>query len=63
MLTCKEVTRLVSQGMDRDLAFPERAALQLHLVACRGCNSVKEQMEFLRKAVRSLVDGGNDRGR
>ena len=59
MRTCKEVTRLVSQGEDRDLQFGERVALRVHLAICRGCRNMRAQMLFLRRAVRHLsADGG-----
>ena len=29
-LSCKETTRLVSQGLDRELGFGERVALRVH---------------------------------
>lgn len=54
MLTCKEVTRLVSQGEDRDLAFGERVMLRLHFSICRGCRNARKQLKFLRLAVRKL---------
>jgi len=56
MLTCKETTRLVSQGLDRELAFGERVALRLHLAVCLGCRRARSQMRFVRKAVRELVE-------
>jgi len=56
MLTCKETTRLVSQGLDRDLAFGERVALRLHLAICVGCRRAGAQMAYLRKAVRELAE-------
>jgi len=55
MLTCRETTRLVSQGLDRDLAFGERVALRMHLAICIGCRRTRRQMHFLRKAVRALA--------
>jgi len=55
MLSCKETTRLLSQGADRELAFGERVALRLHLAICDGCTNVKAQFEFLRSAVKSLA--------
>jgi hypothetical protein len=54
MLSCKEVSRLVSQGLDRRLGFAERLGLRLHLLICDGCTNFKKQMEFLRKAVKQL---------
>jgi len=56
LLTCKETTRLVSQGLDRELAFGERVALRVHLAYCIGCRRTRRQMAFLRRAVRRLAE-------
>jgi hypothetical protein len=56
MLSCKEVTRLVSQGLDRRLPFGRRVALRVHLAICDGCTNFTRQMDFLRKAVRRLAE-------
>ena len=56
MLSCKEATRLVSQGLDRRLGFAERLGLRLHLLICDGCTNFSRQMAFLRKAMARLVD-------
>jgi hypothetical protein len=55
MLTCKETSRLVSQGLDRKLGLGERIAVRLHLAICRGCADFSRQMEFLRRATRGLA--------
>ena len=54
LLSCKETTRLLSQGEDRALGFGERVALRLHLAICDGCRHVRAQLRFLRLAVRAL---------
>jgi hypothetical protein len=54
MLSCKEVTRLVSQGLDRRLPFGRRVALRVHFAICDGCTNFSKQLQFLRKAVREL---------
>jgi hypothetical protein len=54
MLSCKEVTRLVSEGLDRNLGFAERVRLRMHLAVCAGCSHFTKQMTFIRKAVREL---------
>jgi hypothetical protein len=54
MLSCKEVTRLVSQGLDRRLPFGRRVALRVHLAVCDGCTNFSKQMAFLRKALQQL---------
>jgi len=54
MLSCKEVTHLVSAGLDRKLGFAERLRLRLHLAVCDGCSHFTKQMKFIRKAMREL---------
>ena len=56
MLSCKESARLLSQGMDRELAFGERVALRVHLAICDGCTNFREQVAFLREAMAKLAD-------
>ena len=56
MLSCKQVTRLVSQGLDRELGFSERVRLRVHLAICDGCTSFRDQMAFLREAMARLAD-------
>ena len=56
IVSCKESTRLVSQGLDRELALGERVALRVHLAYCLGCRRAGRQMAFLRRAVRALAD-------
>jgi hypothetical protein len=58
MLTCKEVSRLVCEGLDRRLGFGERIALRFHLAICARCASFTRQIAFLRKAVRRLGSRG-----
>jgi len=56
LLSCKETSRLLSQGEDRKLAFGERVALRVHLAICNGCRNVKKQFRFLRQAVHALAE-------
>jgi len=54
------VTRLVSQGLDRELALGERIALRVHFVICEGCRNVDRQLSFLRRALKRLSEGGDE---
>jgi len=56
MLSCKEVTRLVSHGLDRRLGWFARLQLRLHLAICDGCTNFSKQMHFLRKALSRLAE-------
>ena len=56
LLSCRETTRLVSQGLDRELYRGERVALRVHFLYCLGCRRASRQMAFLRRAVRMLPE-------
>jgi hypothetical protein len=49
-IDCKAASRLISEGLDRDLDLGQRAALRLHLLICTACSRVKTQLAFLRGA-------------
>ena len=51
MLSCKEATRLVSEGLDRELPFWRRMGLRLHVVMCRGCSRYTRQITALDRLV------------
>lgn len=50
--TCREVHRLVSEGLDRELSLVERSRMRLHLLVCKACNRFHGQMDLLRRAMR-----------
>lgn len=64
MLTCREVTQLLSEAQDRELSLGERLRLRLHLAMCRGCANFRQQMAFLRDACRQFAGEpvGKERG-
>jgi hypothetical protein len=55
MLSCKDVTKLVSESMDRTLPLGKRAGVRLHLLICRFCERYRRQLLLLREAARHLV--------
>ena len=54
MLNCRQVTRLVSRGMDAKLPWHQRLAIRIHLLYCVWCRRYAAQVQFLRKATRRL---------
>jgi hypothetical protein len=52
--TCREVHRLVSEGLDRDLSLVERARMRVHLMICEACSNFEAQMMLIRRAMRKL---------
>ncbi len=55
--TCREVHRLVSEAMDRDLSLIERLRVRLHLLVCTACTRFSGQMSLLRQAMRRMPFG------
>jgi predicted anti-sigma-YlaC factor YlaD len=53
-IDCKDVSRLISNAQDQDLPPAELAQLRLHLVICETCRNVDEQMQFIRRAMKTL---------
>ncbi|NNP69956.1 zf-HC2 domain-containing protein [Acinetobacter sp. Ac_5812] len=47
MLTCRQVTQLLSEKQDRTLLLREQSNLQLHLLACRSCRRYGKQIRTL----------------
>ena len=63
MLSCKDVTRLLSESMDRSLPLGKRVGVRFHLLICRFCARYERQLLQIRETVRRLVgteetDGG-----
>jgi predicted anti-sigma-YlaC factor YlaD len=56
MLSCKQVARLVSQGLDRKLGLTERVQLRVHLAICDGCTNFSRQVAFVREALARLAE-------
>ncbi len=51
MLRCREVSRLVSESMERNLPLRQRLQVWLHLAMCRLCAGFARQLRFLRRAI------------
>jgi hypothetical protein len=56
ILSCKDVSHLVSQRQERKLSRFEGWALRLHLAVCDACSRFEAQMRFLRDAMRRYRD-------
>lgn len=58
-LTCKDVHRLTSEGLDRELSLIERTRMRAHIMLCDACYNFTNQMQVLRRAMRKLDWGSN----
>jgi predicted anti-sigma-YlaC factor YlaD len=54
MLSCKEVTELATDYLERDLPWSERLKVQVHLWICRYCRRYLDQMRHVTALLRRL---------
>jgi hypothetical protein len=60
MPSCKEVSRLVSESMDRELPFRQRFSIRLHLLMCSLCSRFRRRFAFLREAAHAFGESGDE---
>ncbi len=53
MFNCKEVSRRISESMDRNLPFYQRMLIRMHLLMCKYCARFQQQVVMLREFCRS----------
>ncbi len=56
MLNCKQVSRLVSESLDRNLPFWKWVGVWIHLSMCRFCSGFRKDLLQLRNAARQHSD-------
>ena len=61
MFNCKDVTRMVSDSMDRNLPFFQRMGIRIHLMMCKLCSRYRRQLYLIRKTVQLYTLHGEDR--
>jgi len=54
-LPCRDMARLASDSLDRDLGRLERVALRSHLLYCVPCRRYARQVKILRQALGRLA--------
>ncbi len=50
MLSCRQVSELVSQSLERKLSLRQRFSLRIHLSMCTLCAGFRRQLLLLREA-------------
>jgi hypothetical protein len=56
MRSCRDITALVSQGLDKKLSLGERLAIRLHVMMCSRCRNFQSQSQFIRKAAQRYTE-------
>jgi anti-sigma factor RsiW len=54
MLTCKEITELVTEYAEGNLSFMDRLRFQMHIGMCRNCRRYVRQVKATAAALRIL---------
>ncbi len=62
MLSCKDVTRKISQAQDRRLTFRERLSIRLHLLICYACRRFVKQVTILTAVSQRLLSDDSKSG-
>lgn len=51
MFSCRHVSRLLSDGLDRSLSWFERLCLGVHLLGCEPCCRFRRALRWLHRAL------------
>ena len=60
MFNCSEVSRMVSESLDRRLPLLQRMGLRMHLLMCRFCTRYRKQLLILRDTIHLHESRGED---
>ncbi len=56
MRSCRDISVLVSQGLDKKLSLSERLTIRLHVALCSHCRNFQKQSQFLRKTAQHYTE-------
>ena len=56
MPSCRDISQLISAGMDRNLPLRKRLSIRLHVSMCGFCRRYEKQLHLLRKGVGHYAD-------
>jgi hypothetical protein len=55
MLSCRDVTKLLSESMDTSLPIGKRIGVRVHLLMCKFCARYERQILLIRDTVRRIA--------
>jgi len=56
MRSCRDITALVSQGLDKSLSLRERLAISVHVMMCSRCRNFQKQSQFIHQAAHRYTE-------
>ena len=62
MMSCKEVSALVSRSREERVSVLERMKIRLHLTVCEACSRFERQVRFMDRAMKDYVRKEPERG-
>ena len=67
MLSCKDVSRLMSDSLEKQLPLSKRMGIRMHLMMCSVCRTARKQLLFVRQLLtgydRWLEESGPEKDR
>ena len=61
MMSCKDVSAMVSRSMEENLSFRERMKVRIHLLFCDACSRFERQARFMDRAMKEYCGRMPDR--
>ncbi len=55
MLTCREVTKLVSESMESRLSWRKRVGMRIHFMMCVSCSRYRQQIILIRELIHNYL--------
>lgn len=52
IFSCKKITGMISESMDRKLPLSKRMGIRVHLMMCKFCKRYQQQLIFIRETLR-----------
>lgn len=62
MLSCEDVSRIISRSQDEQLPWSDRLRVKTHLLMCKACQRMVRQMECLRDVARRYESTSEEPG-
>ena len=53
IFSCKQITGMISESMDRKLSLSQRIGIRFHLMMCKLCTRYQKQLLFMREVLHS----------
>ncbi|BBM85695.1 zf-HC2 domain-containing protein [Candidatus Uabimicrobium amorphum] len=56
MLRCKDIAKLLSDSLEKELPWTQRVEIRLHLMICYVCRRYWKQLRFLHNCITNYYD-------